>query len=66
MRAITTAALESAQATMTAAVLSETMGHGQAQVLPAVEPRKDAAAAAIAVEFTAGEPPGVLPAKSGR
>ena len=47
-------------------VLDVRMGHGQAQIIPPLEPRADAAAAAITGGLVAGEPPGVLPAGSGR
>ncbi|MFT5339594.1 MAG: hypothetical protein ACI9IO_001334 [Cyanobium sp.] len=40
--------------------LGKRMGHGQAQVLPALEPRADAAATAITSGLVAREPPGVL------
>ena len=51
---------------MIAVVLGETMGHGQAQVVPPLEPRADTAASAITGGLAAGEPPGVFPARSGR
>ena len=40
--------------------LGERMGHGQAQVFPRLEPRADAAAAAITSGLVTREPPGVL------
>jgi len=46
--------------------LDEKIGHGQAQILPPLEPRADAAAAAITSGLVAREPPGVLFAGSGR
>ncbi len=58
--------MKSAQIAVTAIDLSGRMGHGQAQVVPPVEPRADAAAAAITGGLVAGEPSGVLPARSGR
>lgn len=45
--------------------LRERMGHGQAQVLPRLEPGADAAATALTSGLAAGEPPGVLSAGSG-
>lgn len=46
-------------------VLGEIMGHGQAQIVPPLEPRADAAAADITGGLAAGEPSGVLSARSG-
>ncbi len=66
MRALSTTALESAQIPVTAMVLGETMGHAQAQVIPPLEPRADAALSAVTGRVAAREPPGVLPAGSGR
>jgi hypothetical protein len=40
MRALSTAAPESAQIPVTAMVLGETMGHDQAQVLPPLDPQQ--------------------------
>lgn len=47
-------------------VLGGRMGHGQAQIFPALESRADAAAAALTSGLVAGEPSGVLLAGSGR
>jgi len=41
------------------------MGHGQAQIVPPLDPRAHAASAAITGGLAAGEPLGVLPARSG-
>lgn len=48
-----------------AKVLSETTGNRQAKVIPPLESLADAAASAITGGLAAGEPPGVLPARSG-
>jgi len=58
------AAAKSAQNQVTAMDLPGRMGHEQD--LPPLEPRAGAAAAAITGGLAAGEPPGVLPAGSGR
>lgn len=63
---LSTDALKSAQIPVTAAVLGERMGHGQAQIRSRLEPAADAAAAALTSGLAASGPPGVLPAGSGR
>ncbi len=45
--------------------LGERMGLGQAQIFPPLEPRADAAAAALTGGLAAVEPSGLLPARSG-
>jgi len=42
------------------------MGHGQAQIVPPLEPRADAPATAVTGGLVAGESPGVLFVGSGR
>ena len=58
--AVSTAALKSAQTLVIAIVLDKTMGHGQAQVIPSLEPRADAAAGVITSGLAAGEPSSVV------
>lgn len=50
---------------MTLSNLGEKIGHGQAQIVQALEPRADAAAAAITSGLAAGETSGVLFVGSG-
>ena len=63
--AVFPAGLKSAQNPVTAMVLGEIMGHVQAQIVPPLKPRADDAAAAITGGLAAGEPSGVLSARSG-
>ena len=63
-RGLNTDALKSSHILVAVMDLGERMGHGQ--VLPALEPRADAASAAITIGLVAREPPGVLFAGFGR
>ena len=58
-------ALNYAQIPVLSMGMGKRMGHGQAQVLPSLESRADAAAAAIIGGLAAGVPLGSIPVRSG-